>query len=138
MPTGDVHKACLSPSLDDILSDIIDGKRNLAEIAFDEALRRSSRFAPYQDRSENRSLKAIANSDSPKGRSTPTNRFAPSKIRHLLAAKAAERRGAAITPRVYPNRRTDSVAAFLDGIPSSIRVARPDKRSLYCLAASFR
>jgi hypothetical protein len=38
MPTGDVHKACLSPSLDDILSDIIDGERNLAEIAFDEAL----------------------------------------------------------------------------------------------------
>ncbi len=49
MPTGDVQKACLSPSLDDILSDIIDGERNLAEIAFDEVLGRSSRFAPYQE-----------------------------------------------------------------------------------------
>jgi hypothetical protein len=38
-----------SPSLDDILSGVIDGERKLAEIAFDEAIGRSSHFAPYQE-----------------------------------------------------------------------------------------
>jgi hypothetical protein len=38
-----------SPSLDDILSGVIDGERKLAEIAFDDALGRPSDFAPYEE-----------------------------------------------------------------------------------------
>ncbi len=39
----------VSPSLDDILSGIIDGERKLAEIAFHKAIGSPSRLAPYQE-----------------------------------------------------------------------------------------
>jgi hypothetical protein len=62
-----------SPSLDDILSGVIDGERKLAEIAFDDALGGRAILRPMRSRNENRWPMAIANSDSPNGRSTRSN-----------------------------------------------------------------